>query len=61
MREKASPAEVNGKQPVTKPASANTNDIRKETTVQKKAGKGLGKNEDELLPPKSQGSRLPMN
>src|SRR5262249_11499790 len=61
MREKASPTEVNGKQPGTNPALANTNDVRKETTVQKKAGKGLEKKEDELLPPKTQRSRLPMN
>jgi hypothetical protein len=61
MRGKGSLAEVDGKQPGTKPALANTNNIRKETTVQKKAGKGLGKNEDELLPPKGQRSRLPMN
>jgi hypothetical protein len=61
MRGKGSLAEVNGNQPGTKPALANTSNIRKETTVQKKVGKGLGKNEDEPLPSKRQRSRLPMN
>jgi hypothetical protein len=62
MRGKGSLAEVNGKQPGTKPALVNTNNVRKETTVQKKAGKGVGKDEDESpLPSKRQRSRLPMN
>jgi len=62
MREKGSLAEEKGKQPGTKPALANTNNVRKETIVQKKGGKGLGKNEDELqLPSKRQRSRPPMN
>jgi len=62
MRENGSFAEENGKQPGTGPALANTKSLRKETIEQKKAGKGLGKNDDELpLPSKSQRSRLPMN
>jgi hypothetical protein len=61
MHEKGSLAEENAKQPGTRPALVNTN-LRKETIEQKKAGKGPGKNDDELpLPSKSQPSRLPMN
>src|SRR5262249_27514833 len=62
MPEKGSLAEGNGKQPETSPAFANTKSLPKETIDQKKAGKGRGKNDDELpLPSKSQRSRLPMN
>jgi hypothetical protein len=56
IREKGARAEENGKPPGTKPALANTNSTRKETIVQKKAGKGPGKSDDELLlPPKNRG------